>query len=79
MTTTKSKKTMTKMELAILAAGAMNLLNDLPGRADPIADGGWDMRHENAFHKLASLLPEDVRAEFYNNSTLDPRDLGVKS
>lgn len=59
MTTTK----LAKFELAILAAEAMNLLNDIDREQ-------FTNKQTDAFHRLVGMLPAAVQADFWNNATL---------
>jgi len=68
---------MTKKQLADLAAGAMNLLNDI--RAYCTEDTyEWTPKQINALNELIHMMPEDARDGFFNNATLRARELGVK-
>jgi hypothetical protein len=70
---TKKAKALTKRELAEMAAGAMNLLMDMRCYfRDDMSD-----RQEDDFNALAAMLPEGVREDYWNNSTLDVRDFGL--
>jgi hypothetical protein len=62
---------LSKRQLAEALAEALNLLNDLDRDQ-------WSVRQTNDFHRLAAAAlngNEDVCADFWNNGTLDSRNL----
>lgn len=62
---TKQKK-MTRQQLAVALAKAMNLLNGLDRDE-------WNNRDLGDFHELAALMPECC--EYANNGTVLPEEL----
>lgn len=71
MTTATRVKKMNKAELADMAAKAMNLLMDLKC----YFGDDFSTRQENDFNELAYMLPEQVRGDYWNNATLEARDI----
>lgn len=69
MRTKRPSVKMSKQQLAEALAKALNLLND--------AHHEFTDRQTNDFHEIVACLNgnEDVRRDFWNNGTLDSRDL----
>lgn len=71
---TSKAKRITKADIARMAAGAMNLLNDIRATLNR-EDSGLTGRQEGEFWELVGMLDEETQAYFANNGTLNTRDL----